>query len=521
MTVTAGQVSALRREDDVLTRIQIDASVTFGNSGGPVLDKSGKVIGVVVSGILNQRGLNLAIPVGTLQRFLDAPDIEFAAPELSTAALEQPATFKAKVTNLVPGRKEPSVRLILQAGDEKPREFPMTGKNGEFVASAAPAAKSNAGKVELEIHLRSGAVTGPGQRCRPQGRRPADATQGDPQDPVQADGEGQGSRSETVVLAGTAPSVEARVEGLGPVEVQLGDMSITIDLRKATQIQVLPAAEVAALQVAQATVVASVDGIDVARLEEADSGRRFEPEAEARLGGGVDRSADAGGRERRQEAAGAVRGRLSGGRRPILRLPLAPLTEGRRLRHERGPDHRLHPGFRRRRGDRSRPPSRRRRLADEGGPRTLESQDLRTRARRPADVHGEDPDDPDGFRIHVHGRRQRPFPRPGDVPTIADRRRARQGAGLGRGGHSPTLRRRFRVLLLGHRISGQHRVRGRRADGEAEHGRLVRTLPRRSRRQATVHDLRHANDPVPASRPGGRQGRLSAPGRRRRSTTSR
>ena len=39
MTVAAGQVSALRREDDFLSRIQIDASVTFGNSGGPVLDE--------------------------------------------------------------------------------------------------------------------------------------------------------------------------------------------------------------------------------------------------------------------------------------------------------------------------------------------------------------------------------------------------------------------------------------------------------------------------------------------------
>ena len=51
VSVNAGSVTALRLKGRELEHIQIDISLTFGNSGGPVLDENGKVIGVVVSGI--------------------------------------------------------------------------------------------------------------------------------------------------------------------------------------------------------------------------------------------------------------------------------------------------------------------------------------------------------------------------------------------------------------------------------------------------------------------------------------
>src|SRR5204863_4481752 len=72
MTVSAGTVGALRRKGGELQYIQVDVSVTFGSSGGPVLDESGKVVGVVTSGVPGQRGINLAIPAGRVRRFLAA-----------------------------------------------------------------------------------------------------------------------------------------------------------------------------------------------------------------------------------------------------------------------------------------------------------------------------------------------------------------------------------------------------------------------------------------------------------------
>ncbi|MCL1993315.1 MAG: trypsin-like peptidase domain-containing protein [Spirochaetes bacterium] len=62
-TVTAGIVSALgRRFLQIGDVYQIDAAVNMGNSGGPVVDSRGRLVGVVFAGILHLQGLNFAIP---------------------------------------------------------------------------------------------------------------------------------------------------------------------------------------------------------------------------------------------------------------------------------------------------------------------------------------------------------------------------------------------------------------------------------------------------------------------------
>lgn len=66
-TVTAGIISALQRSlEDPEQRgqlIQTDAAINPGNSGGPLVDLSGKVIGINEAIISNSQGLGFAIPV--------------------------------------------------------------------------------------------------------------------------------------------------------------------------------------------------------------------------------------------------------------------------------------------------------------------------------------------------------------------------------------------------------------------------------------------------------------------------
>jgi S1-C subfamily serine protease len=72
-TVTSGIVSALgRRFLQIGDVIQIDAAVNHGNSGGPVIDSSGRLAGVVFAGIEQFEGMNFAVPAERLAAALPA-----------------------------------------------------------------------------------------------------------------------------------------------------------------------------------------------------------------------------------------------------------------------------------------------------------------------------------------------------------------------------------------------------------------------------------------------------------------
>ena len=72
-TVTQGIVSALgRRFLQLGDVIQIDAAVNHGNSGGPVVDSQGRLVGIVFAGADQFQGLNFAIPAERLAAALPA-----------------------------------------------------------------------------------------------------------------------------------------------------------------------------------------------------------------------------------------------------------------------------------------------------------------------------------------------------------------------------------------------------------------------------------------------------------------
>jgi len=67
-TISKGIISNLNSE---MKLIQIDASISHGSSGGPVLNLNGEVIGVAVGAIENGQNLNFAIPVRLLENLLN------------------------------------------------------------------------------------------------------------------------------------------------------------------------------------------------------------------------------------------------------------------------------------------------------------------------------------------------------------------------------------------------------------------------------------------------------------------
>jgi len=89
VVVTGGQVNSLAGARNDPTLLQISAPVQPGNSGGPVLDRAGAVVGVVVSKLNVQRlatltgdlaqNVNFAIKPEVLRLFLEANGVPYKA----------------------------------------------------------------------------------------------------------------------------------------------------------------------------------------------------------------------------------------------------------------------------------------------------------------------------------------------------------------------------------------------------------------------------------------------------------
>ena len=73
-SVTVGVVSGVDRSltvadeltgqpRDLTGMIQTDAAINPGNSGGPLIDSSGKVIGIISAGASSAEGMGFAVPI--------------------------------------------------------------------------------------------------------------------------------------------------------------------------------------------------------------------------------------------------------------------------------------------------------------------------------------------------------------------------------------------------------------------------------------------------------------------------
>ncbi len=70
-TLTEGIVSASQRPLLAVGEVmQIDVAVNPGNSGGPLVDSKGRVVGIVFAGIRDFQGVNFAIPASLVQKIL-------------------------------------------------------------------------------------------------------------------------------------------------------------------------------------------------------------------------------------------------------------------------------------------------------------------------------------------------------------------------------------------------------------------------------------------------------------------
>jgi putative serine protease PepD len=123
-TVTSGIVSALHRSIEGLTHftipdsIQTDAAINHGNSGGPLLDTEGNVVGMnsqIRSDSGGNEGVGFAIPANTIQSVVSQLISSGKAEHAYLGISLSPTGVTAKIAGVRPGT--PAAKAGLKTGD--------------------------------------------------------------------------------------------------------------------------------------------------------------------------------------------------------------------------------------------------------------------------------------------------------------------------------------------------------------------------------------------------------------------
>jgi S1-C subfamily serine protease len=86
-SVSRGIVSGLRNSGGV-TLVQSDAAANPGNSGGPMLDRNGRVVGILTAGYRGQEGLNFAVSIDHARDILDGRETNLGSGQSGLADIE-------------------------------------------------------------------------------------------------------------------------------------------------------------------------------------------------------------------------------------------------------------------------------------------------------------------------------------------------------------------------------------------------------------------------------------------------
>jgi hypothetical protein len=155
ITIGKGSVSSLRLDErGELTLVQIDGALNPGNSGGPVVDSHGQLVGVAVATIRDSSGIGLAIPSQHLARVLQG---RVGKAHLSASQDDEGVvTIHVEVNLIDPLGKIKSVTLNYLAANKVPESVKPSDLLSELPGCRKLPLKIDGRLATAELRLKKG-----------------------------------------------------------------------------------------------------------------------------------------------------------------------------------------------------------------------------------------------------------------------------------------------------------------------------------------------------------------------------
>lgn len=140
-TVTEGVISSMKQIVDGRSYLQTDSAVNPGNSGGPMVNMAGEIIGVTASKIMDAENVGFAIPAGIVLSELESIDpAQAAAMAVKCPTCNQPVTAeteycancgsKLNIKNLFPEEKLSPFAEFIEKAIQALGIDPVIARNG-------------------------------------------------------------------------------------------------------------------------------------------------------------------------------------------------------------------------------------------------------------------------------------------------------------------------------------------------------------------------------------------------------
>lgn len=156
LRVNSYKITALRRDVGGLPYVEFDGQLNEGASGGPILDETGRVVGVATATVPG-RDINLAISAGTLGDFMKAPGVRLELPPLAYNDRSQDSALEIRLLPPTPGAAQPEgMRVELKVFNdlEDPRTFKaVADKENVFKATIVPVSREAERRFDLECEF--------------------------------------------------------------------------------------------------------------------------------------------------------------------------------------------------------------------------------------------------------------------------------------------------------------------------------------------------------------------------------